>query len=45
MKRIYLDNNIWDHLCDQNVEPKAFTDTLAAKGYTLVISFHSISDG
>lgn len=42
MKRIYLDNNIWDQLCDQNVESKAFMDALAGKGYTLVISFHSV---
>jgi len=42
VKCIYIDNNIWDQLCDQIVEPKRFMDTLAAKGYTLVISFHSI---
>jgi hypothetical protein len=42
MKCIFIDNNIWDQLCDQRVEPKAFMDVLAAKGYTLVISFHSV---
>ena len=42
MKRIYLDTNIWDQLCDQKVDPKQFIDALASKGYTLVISFHPV---
>lgn len=42
MKRIYLDTNIWDQLCDQNVDPKRLIDALASKGYTLVISFHTV---
>ena len=42
MKRIYLDTNIWDQLCDQKVFPKQFVDALASKGYTLVLSFHSV---
>src|SRR5690348_7776627 len=40
--RNYLDNNIWDQLFDQNVNPKDFLDSLAAKGYTPVISFHTV---
>jgi hypothetical protein len=42
LKRIYLDNNIWDQLFDQHVDPKDFLDSLAGKGYTLVISFHAV---
>jgi hypothetical protein len=42
LKRIYLDTNIWDQLCDQNVNPKGFLDALASKGFTLVISFHTV---
>jgi hypothetical protein len=42
VKRIYLDTNIWDQLCDQKVDPKQFIDALASKGYTLVISFHTV---
>jgi hypothetical protein len=42
LKRIYPDTNIWDQLCDQQVNPKEFMDLLAAKGFTLVISFHTV---
>lgn len=42
LMRIYLDNNIWDQLFDQKVNPKDFLDSLAAKGYTPVISFHTV---
>jgi hypothetical protein len=42
VERIYLDTNIWDQLCDQNVPPKQFIDALTSKGYTLVISFHTV---
>ena len=42
LMRNYLDNNIWDQLFDQNVNPKDFLDSLAAKGYTPVISFHTV---
>ena len=42
MKLIYLDTNIWDQLCDQNVDPKRFINALASKDYVLVISFHTV---
>jgi hypothetical protein len=41
LKRIYPDNNIWDQLFDQKVNPKDLLNSLAAKGYTPVISFHA----
>jgi len=39
---IYPDTIIWNLLCDQNIDPGKLLDSLRAKGFALVISFHTI---
>jgi hypothetical protein len=39
---IYPDTVIWNLLCDQNIDPGKLLDSLRAKGFALVVSFHTI---
>lgn len=39
---IYLDTIIWNLLCDQNIDPRKLLESLRAKGFTLVVSFHTV---
>jgi hypothetical protein len=39
---IYPDTIIWNLLCDQNIDPRKLLNSLRAKGFTLVVSFHTI---
>lgn len=42
MKRIYLDTNIWNAICNQGVDAKTLLASLAAKDATLVVSPHTV---
>ena len=39
---IYLDTNIWNALCDQNVDPKSMVTALAAKSSAIVFGSHNV---
>jgi hypothetical protein len=42
LRLIYPDTVIWNLLCDQNIAPRQLLDSLRAKGFTLVVSFHTV---
>jgi hypothetical protein len=42
LRLIYPDTIIWNLLCDQNIDPRKLLDSLRAKGFTLVVSFHTV---
>jgi len=42
LRLIYPDTIIWNLLCDQNIDPRKLLDLLRAKGFTLVVSFHTV---
>jgi hypothetical protein len=42
VKHIYPDTIIWNLLCDQNIDPRRLLDSLTSKGFTLVVSFHTV---
>jgi hypothetical protein len=42
LRLIYPDTIIWNLLCDQNIDPRKLLDSLRAKGFTLVVSFHAV---
>lgn len=39
---IYLDTNIWNALCDQNIDPKSLVTALSAKSSTIVFGSHNV---
>jgi hypothetical protein len=39
---IYPDTNIWNELCDLDIDPAQFGATLVAKGARLVLSYHTV---
>ena len=42
LRLIYPDTIIWNLLCDHNVAPRKLLDSLRAKGFTLIVSFHTV---
>lgn len=42
LRLIYPDTIIWNLLCDQNIAPRKLLDSLRDKGFTLVVSFHTV---
>lgn len=42
LRLIYPDTIIWNLLCDRNIAPRKLLDSLRAKGFTLIVSFHTV---
>jgi hypothetical protein len=41
---IYPDTNIWNRLCDSQIDPEVLLESLARGNATLVISFHTVCE-